>query len=507
MAKGFNGVALGQLRSLFDEGAVGGLSDGELLGRFLDDRDESALGVLLHRHGPLVFGICRRTLRDPHQTEDAFQATFLLLARKARSIRNREAVGPWLVGVAAKVAARAKGDAIRRRTNEGRAAELASAWSSTDSPDREELAVLLQEVDRLRRPLREAVVLCHLQGLTYVSAADALGVSEGSIRGRLARAREILRDRLGHLGLARDASALALLAPRMLEAAPARLIEPTIRASMAVAAGRAVPGFVPGSAITLMEGALKAMWIAKLKTTIIVASAIGLIGLGATVRVQARQKPEAGKAGETSKVAETTVDPTDLAAVVPGRIVRSAEVTKDCSILSYMPDWDFGNLDNLMLANNDGGVRTLVDWPDVPASEAKSADLKFYLAFYSRATTVRPKPGAILTFEVVDDWSGRTHIANKSWPERTSWKTRPYCGEEPVATTKFEPGEGWKLFDITAFVRDNEGRSGQGLMFRFYHEDRRSEGDWSGYYFVSREGKDQWAGRRPRLLVVESSKK
>jgi RNA polymerase sigma factor (sigma-70 family) len=499
MAKGFpDGVTLGQIRTLFDGGAVGGLSDGELLGRFLDDRDESgeaAFEALVHRHGPLVFGVCRRTLRDPHQAEDAFQATFLLLARKARSIRNREAVGPWLVGVAVKVATRAKGDAIRRRSHEGQAAGLAPRWLATDSADPDEVDLLLREVDRLRRPLREAVVLCHLQGLTYDSAAQALGVTEGTIRGRLARARELLRARLVRRGVAADRSTAVLLMPRLFEAVPDRLIGPLGRVSRAVLAGRAGVGIVPGSAITLMEGALKSMRLAKWKTTAWIILGVGMLTLGSTFRVQARQKPEAAKKGEATHDEEAKAEPKDLSEVVEGRIKRSVVVSKDCMILAYMPDWAHGNVDNLGIASNNGGVRTLVDWPDVPPSEVKSPDLKFYLAFYSRETTPKPKPGSILAFEL-----------SSPWPELTSWNAMPDHEPDPVLTAKFEPGDGWKLFDITAFVRDKEGKSGDGLMFRFLSEDRNG-GTWSGYKLVSREGVAEWARCRPRLVVVDPIRK
>jgi RNA polymerase sigma factor (sigma-70 family) len=495
MAKGFgDGVVLGQIRTLFDEGAVGSLSDGELLERFLDDRGESgeaAFGALVRRHGPLVFGVCRRALRDSHQTEDAFQATFLVLARRARSIRNREAVGPWLVGVAGKVAARARGDALRRRTHEEKAAGLAPRWSSAEPADRDEVAVLLAEVDRLRRPLRDAVVLCHLQELTYASAAEALGVSEGTIRGRLARARETLRNRLDRRGISRDTS--ALIALRVSEVPPTPLVAPTIRGSMAVAAGRAAIGIVPSSAITLMEGALKAMWFAKLKTALLVASGVGLITLGAALRVDAWQRPEGKKSNDAAKDPTAKGVEPALADAVDGKIVRSTVVTNDCSILAYMPDWAHGNVDNLMIGNNGGGVRTLVDWSDVPPSEAKNADLKFFLAFYSRKTNSNPKPGSILAFELTSEW-----------PELTSWKTRPGYEPEPVASAKFEPGDGWKIFDITSFVRDRDGKANHGLMLRFLSEDRD---DWSGYAFVSREGQKEWAKRRPMMLVVAPEKK
>jgi RNA polymerase sigma factor (sigma-70 family) len=499
MAKGINGVVFGQLKTLFDDGAVLSLSDGELLCRFLDDRGElgeAAFEVLVHRHGPLVFGICRRTLGDTHQTEDAFQATFLLLARKAHSIRNREAVVSWLVGVAGKVSARAKGDAHRRRAHEERVAEMAPQWAVSASTDRDEVDALMKEVDRLRRPLREAVVLCHLQGLTYDSAAEALGVSEGAVRGRLARARELLRSRLKRRGISHEVSSAVLITPKLLGTVPDRLIAPTVRASMAVAFGQAAAGIVPGSAITLMEGVLQAMVLSKLKTAAVLALSVGLITFGSAFHVHAWQRPESAKAKEAGKGVEAKGNDTDLAELLGGRIVRSTEVTKDCMILSYLPDWAFGNVDNIGIAGNGGGVRTLVDWPDVPSTEAKSADLRFYLAFYSRKTTAKPKPGSVVAFEVTGEW-----------PERTSWETRPPYEPEPAAYAKFEPGDGWKAFDITEFVRNHDGKSGQGLLIRFLIEDRPANGDWSGYEFVSREGKDEWAKRRPMLVVVGPTKK
>ena len=498
MARGFDGIGVGQIATLFGGGAVASLSDGELLGRFLEDRDEkgeAAFGALVLRHGPLVLGVCRRALRDAHQAEDAFQATFLVLARKARSIRNREAVGPWLAGVAGKVAARARGDAARRRAHEEKAAGLApSSTPPLATPGgTDEVDLLMGEVDRLRGPLREAVILCHLQGQSYLSAAEALGVSEGTIRGRLARAREVLRARLGRRGLSRDVSASSWLAAGLLPPAPARLVEATARGSWAFSRGKAVAGAVPRSAITLMEGVVRGMMIAKLRQAAVLALGIGLITAGAAVRVHARQKPAKARPEKPSTPASAKAEEVDLAAVVDGKIVRTAEVAKDCMVLSYLPDWAFGDVDNIALANNGGGVRTLVDWPDVPAAEAKDPDRKFYLAFYSRKTTAEPKPGSIVAFELTKDW-----------PERSSWKTRPGYEPEPVLTAKFEPGEGWKAFDVTSVIRNREGKSGEGLMLRFLSEDR---GDWSGYAFVSREGEGEWVNRRPRLVVVEPARK
>ena len=124
-------------------------------------------------------------------------------------------------------------------------------------------------------------------------------------------------------------------------------------------------------------------------------------------------------------------------------------------------------------------------------------DRRFLLALYARKTTARGKVGPILAFEVGDDW-----------PERSSWKTHPDYAAEPSATFPFEPGEGWKLFDVTAIVRSRSqsGQTGRGVVLRFLREDLKGDGQWSGYQLVSREGQAEWAARRPRLLVVTLSK-
>ena len=128
--------------------------------------------------------------------------------------------------------------------------------------------------------------------------------------------------------------------------------------------------------------------------------------------------------------------------MAPGPIVRAIPVSKDCMILAYMPDWNFGNVDNFGIGNNDGGVRTLIDWPAIPADEADSPDRQFLIALYSRKTISHPPAGPIHAFEILENW-----------PELNSWKTQPKYDPEPAATYKFEPDDGWKLFDITPLVR------------------------------------------------------
>jgi hypothetical protein len=189
----------------------------------------------------------------------------------------------------------------------------------------------------------------------------------------------------------------------------------------------------------------------------------------------------------------------ELAKKVSGPILRAVTVSKDCMVLSYLPDWNFGNVDNIGIGNNDGGVRTLVNWPEIPADEAESSERQFLIAVYSRKTIAHPSAGKIHAFEILEDWR-----------ELTSWKTQPRYGEEPVGTYKFEPETGWKLFDVTPLVRAQAKaeRKGHGVLLRFLNEDVPGGPDqvFSDYKMVSREGAEEWENRRPLLLVVKATK-
>jgi hypothetical protein len=165
-------------------------------------------------------------------------------------------------------------------------------------------------------------------------------------------------------------------------------------------------------------------------------------------------------------------------------------------ILSYLPAWAHGDVDNIGIGNNDGGTRMLVDWPAVPLDEATSPDLRFVIAVYSRETVSSPPAGPIHAFEITE-----------AWQERVSWNDRPSYDPEPVATYQFKPGNGWKLFDITPLVRAKAkaGHVGYGVMFRFLSEELPVP-KHSDYKCVSREAIADWQNRRPVLLVLKSSK-
>jgi RNA polymerase sigma factor (sigma-70 family) len=271
------GSFIQQIETLFDAGVLGELTDRQLVERF-NGRDRTAadlaFAVLVKRHGPMVYRACRAILGDPHEAEDAFQATFLVLARKARGLWIRHSLGPWLLTVARRTATCARVAESRRRARERRAGVLAT--SVADDPigdDRD--AILHEELGRLPERYRMAVLLCDLEGLTQEQAARQLGCPDGTVRSRLARGRERLRQRLTRRGIA-PAVSLAVRTPTF-ETASASVVEPIVRAAIGLALGGSVAG-TRASVMSLMKGALEIMFWSRIKMTAAVAMAGLLLG-------------------------------------------------------------------------------------------------------------------------------------------------------------------------------------------------------------------------------------
>lgn len=219
-----------------------GRRDAELVARFASggrDAAEEAFRTLVDRHGPMVWGVCRRVLADRHEAEDAFQATFLLLARKAPRIRRPELLGNWLYGVAYKVSARARSGAALRRLREHRGAEMVASLGARDNIDGDLGAILHAEIGRLPEIYRAPVVLCYLEGMTNEEAARALRCPVGTVKVRLMRARQRLRSRLERRGMA---PALLLLFAFVQDdanaAVPVEVVEDTIDLGMGARAAR-----------------------------------------------------------------------------------------------------------------------------------------------------------------------------------------------------------------------------------------------------------------------------
>src|SRR5262245_35344442 len=238
---------------LLREGAE--LTDGQLLECFLSRHEPAALEALVRRHGPMVWGVCRRVLGTHHDAEDAFQATFLVLVRKAASVHPRSQVGPWLYGVARQTALKARADRARRRERERPVTPMPEP-AATDPEIRSDLqAVLDGEIGRLPEHYRDVIIQCELGGKTVKEAARQLGCPEGTAGSRLARGRALVVRRLARRGLPVTAGALAgLLSQEASAAVPAKVLRSTIKAVTAVPAGQAAAGAISGTAVALAEG-------------------------------------------------------------------------------------------------------------------------------------------------------------------------------------------------------------------------------------------------------------
>jgi RNA polymerase sigma factor (sigma-70 family) len=258
--------------------ASGDLTDARLLERFVAARDEAAFATLFWRHGPMVLALCRRVVRHEQDAEDAFQATFLALARKAGSVGKGAALAGWLYKVAFRIALRARADAALRGEREAPRPDLSAA----PVPERvvpELPPALDEEVSRLPAPFREPFVLHYLQGLSTEQVARALGCPKGTVLSRLARARARLRERLVRRGLAVPAALFGVVlaeatAPAMI---PAPLAEVTLAAAPRFAAGLAAP--VSPAVAALAKGAVRTMSLAT--RTVVVAAVLVSLALGA----------------------------------------------------------------------------------------------------------------------------------------------------------------------------------------------------------------------------------
>jgi RNA polymerase sigma factor (sigma-70 family) len=196
MAKASSSLILQTIRSMVEDQEVKELADHELLGRFVAEHDEAAFRALLRRHGPVVLDVCRSMLANQADAEDAFQATFLVFARKARGIREASSLGSWLYGVAYRIALKAQAEFARRKKHESRAPTRAFVESADDLTWRDIKAVIHRELNSLPERFRTVLVLCYLEGRTQDEAAQQLKLPKGTLKGRLERGRALLRERL-----------------------------------------------------------------------------------------------------------------------------------------------------------------------------------------------------------------------------------------------------------------------------------------------------------------------
>ena len=274
-------------------------SDGELLGRFVERRDERALAALVDRHGPMVWGVCRRVLSH-HDAEDAFQAAFIVLVRKAASVKPREMVGNWLYGVAQHAALQARRTIARRREVQVTEMPDAAAAQNDQWPDVQPL--LDQELSRLPDRYRAVLVLCDLEGKTRRDVAVQLGCPEGTVASRLVRARSMLAKRLTQRGVVLSGGSLAAVLSHNIASAavPAAVVSSTIKAA-------SLCGQVSLKVAALTEGVLKTMLLTKLKSVmavLVIVAMIGAIGFGIARGQQKGDTPQAAEKAEVPVVKE-----------------------------------------------------------------------------------------------------------------------------------------------------------------------------------------------------------
>ena len=280
------GTVVRDLEQVFGQGTGTGLTEGQLLRRFVMGRDEGAFATLVSRHGPMVMGVCRRVLAAAADTDDAFQATFLVLIRRAAALEDVDCLGPWLYGVAWRVASRARADSARRRLEEEKAATARPESREHGLPaDPSELgAVLDEEINRLPDRYRRPIVLCYMEGLSQDAAARRLRWKAGVLRGRLDRARSQLRGRLARRGYAPAAAlaAMELLAQPTQAALPATLLNLTCEAAIRDLTVGKVAGAVAGSAAATLAGVVirrQALRWAAVASVLVVTGTLALAAL------------------------------------------------------------------------------------------------------------------------------------------------------------------------------------------------------------------------------------
>jgi RNA polymerase sigma factor (sigma-70 family) len=371
MSAGPSVAVLRDIQTLFDSGTASGLSDRQLLERFIGGADasaESAFEVLVLRHGPMVLQVCYNVLGDATDAQDAFQATFLVLVRRCGSIRRLDSVGGWLYGVACRVAARARVEAARKRAAERRGAlRVVEAVDPIDrsEPEHAECSRALQEeLRRLPEKYRSVIVLCYWQGLTQEQAAAHLGCPLGTVRSRLARARDIFRRRLVRRGLAPLAGAVVALGSSSASAAlsalrvypvPADLAHLTVKAAVKLAAGESVARVASGLVTSLVQRVLWSLTMIKVCQLLVPCTLIGVTVLGASLWAQhprqrrPRPRPEAlaergpqekPKASGNQKFGPAhVVEPPDLLIVevldaLPGRPISGERLVRPDGTIS-----------------------------------------------------------------------------------------------------------------------------------------------------------------------------
>jgi RNA polymerase sigma factor (sigma-70 family) len=312
MPSGSMSAVILHLRKAISRQGEADLTDAQLLERFIENRDEAAFSALVARHGSMVMGVCLRVTRNHQDAEDAFQATFLVLARKAASISSRDLLANWLYGVAHNTALKARASSVKRHAKEKQVTQMPEPAMAGQELWNDNIQALLdQELSRLPEKYRVPIILCDLEGKTRKEAAQQLGCPEGSLSSRLSRARVMLAKRLARHELAISGGSLAAVLSQQAASAcvPISVASATIKAAPLYAAGQVTAGVVSANVADLAQGVLKTMLMSKLKIGTLWLL-VGLIAIGASSLVYrtAMAQPATLQRGDTTTPKETAKD-------------------------------------------------------------------------------------------------------------------------------------------------------------------------------------------------------
>jgi RNA polymerase sigma factor (sigma-70 family) len=493
-------AAFRQLQAVLDRGQLASLTDGDLLGHFRSARDDAAFALLVERHGRLVWSVCRQILRHEQDAEDCYQASFLVLARHADSIRGGQTVACWLYRVASRIARKAAMDRARRRRHEHAGAHAPVGRVADDVSWRELREVVHEEASRLSEKYRAPFVLCCLDGKSKVEASRQLGWKEGTVSSRLAHARKLVQRRLTRRGIALSAGLWATGLFLQAEASPAALARSTANAALWLRAGRRINELASPRVITLVQGASRTMAFSTLSKCIPVVLALCLVGTGSWALAWQRHSPEAPSrdaplalSSQAYEVEDADTDPESQApASAPGKpwigfasretnagpelsilcqdgIRRTFQAAADTVLLSYLPDQPLGSHETLSVDLADSNrVLLRFDWPQGATTEKAELVL-------TRSQNRHPYPSQPITLAF--------HRVTEAWNESTTtWTRQPAFTRKPALTARIDPSAKEYRIDVTRLVRLEDELQGPryGWLIRIAHPVAREEAKGEG---------------------------
>jgi RND family efflux transporter MFP subunit len=373
---------LRHLRLLVGWSVTAGQTDAQVLERFIVRKEETAFEELMARHGPMVLAACRQLLREPQDAEDAFQATFLVLVRRAASIGKREQLAGWLYGVAHRVAARIRAQKARQSQRERQGVDIVAVEPSSQTSWDDRQPVIHEEINRLPDKYRLPIVLCYLEGKTRQEAARDLGWTPTALKGRLERARERLRKRLTRRGVTLTVAALtAIVSPRA-TALPPDLAGSTLKAATLLATGKSLAaGDASAQVISLIDGVLRTMFLTKLKFGAAVFLVLAIVGAGLTLSVYrssaAEQSGDDRGANPTDTIPDDNQPARGRPAVPDEPTVRKVQVTHPISrkVVDYQDYTGRTEATSVQVMAGASGV--LLKTYYRPGEEVKNGDLLF----------------------------------------------------------------------------------------------------------------------------------